>query len=100
MAWKTVKEFENLIEFKEDGQKAEGIYQGMREYTNKKGETFNVHTLKIDGVNNQFFGAGMLDHLLSKVDAGKNIRVTYLGKKDSEESKVGFFHDYNVEVEE
>lgn len=106
--YKSVSEFGNLINLKEVGNSLEGKFIKSYEYTAKDKEVYTIHVLGVTAINGktqdvaegQIFGSGSLDHLMSKVVAGDDIRITYLGLTDKEvETKFGKkkIHQFNVE---
>lgn len=111
MYFKNVGMFENLITFEKDTS-TEGTYLGKKVIKNKEGTKYNVHSLtNPTGQIEEFFGgqvnaenpngSGSLDYLLSQVNTGDYIRVTYKGLSEkSIETKHGIkpIHQWKVEI--
>lgn len=77
-----------MIDIKEEvGKETVGVYKGSRK-VNVNGDESIVHTIEIDKVENDFWGAGQLNYLLKEVEAGTEVRIVYKGK-ESVKIKVG-----------
>lgn len=95
---------EDLIEFIK-GESVVGIYEGPEQYIAKNTDVYTLGKLILpNGVKQRFFLGGQLAFLLSKVEIGANVRITYLGltekvvktKKGGEKQ----IHQYKVEVDD
>lgn len=107
MAFKkvTVGGIEDLIEF-EMGKPVQGVYEGVEDYIAKDAEktVYKLGKLIIGDHKHRFFSGGQLAFLLSKVQTGSGIRITYLGltekvvkcKKGGDKQ----IHQYRVEVDD
>ena len=94
---------EDLIEFNLH-QPIEGVYEGTEDYIAKNQEHYNLGKILVDGVRQRFFCGGQLAFLLSKVEAGTKVRITYLGltEKVVKTKKGGDkqIHQYKVEIDD
>lgn len=101
----TVGGIEDLIEF-DLGKPVEGVYEGVEEYIAKDAEktVYKLGKIIIAGVKHRFFNGGQLSFLLSKVETGSSVRITYQGltekvvkcKKGGDKQ----IHQYRVEFDD
>jgi len=96
LPWQDASDF-NTWDFKELGEDAtiQGIYKSKKEHVGENDST--VYTLSVDGVLTDVWGSTILDIRLSKTEIGEEVRITYLGQKDSEKRKGKTYHDFKVE---
>lgn len=83
-------------DFKEN-KEIEGVYTRKQENIGENESM--LYTLKLDsGELKAVWGSTVLDNQMSNVEFGQKIRITFLGKVDSEKRKGKQYNNFMVEV--
>lgn len=86
-------EYESEFIHLEDNESVVGVYVG-KEQSDRYPNSYN-HKLQVDGKVKMISGT-VISRALENVEVGKEVRVTYLGKKKNDSGVM--YHDYKVQI--